>query len=414
MCGERTLEILCVPDTGISREERRRLKRMAPAGTVLMRESEVRKAYPQVTVQDPVTGKMCKQEFFVDDAETKKHHEALESARDILNASTVFAQSMREQAKNLYNLFKGEGLISDSLARCGTIALHRWPIRASKVCAGFYDEDFDRNINTPLSKSMWLEALYHVNSMHQPDYDDVAICQYDAMLDDLKGKEYDDLLCSMYLQTLIVLNILCTTKSAKAESKKFEQSAKSAQKRAEQNKTTVKLERLQAQLNAEKARSKEQAERFRTELDRIISENKSNELKLQRQLQEAADELELYRSIEKQEEQVDEILGDIAELMSLPESGLVFCGGHPNLVAKMRQIHRGWRFISSVSEVPEPLQADYVFCYAKHMSHKLQYKLKRWYSGTIMYCDGTNLDMLHNSMRRVLTAYASGGGLQEE
>ena len=91
-----------------------------------------------------------------------------------------------------------------------------------------------------------------------------------------------------------------------------------------------------------------------------------------------------------------------AEEISLPEDGVLFLGGHWNMVKKIRQLHPEWLFITDDGFKPySVINTKYVFYWTAHSSHTLMENIfkKLAPDAEIMYVTATNLELLEKQMQ---------------
>lgn len=88
----------------------------------------------------------------------------------------------------------------------------------------------------------------------------------------------------------------------------------------------------------------------------------------------------------------------------LPQKGVLFLGGHPNMTKKLRQQFPKWTFVSDdqlkrCGSVNQTL----VFYWTGHSSHKMMRYVysKLPENASIIYVTATNLSLLINEMQRV-------------
>lgn len=110
------------------------------------------------------------------------------------------------------------------------------------------------------------------------------------------------------------------------------------------------------------------------------------------------------------------------DLRDLPEDGILFVGGHPNMLSKLKPMHPGWTFVTtdvSVAALPRDMQPKHIFVYSSHLSHSLFARLHaRYASVPTGYVTSTNLDRLHHEMRVLFTvecqkSEAAGNGVMD-
>ena len=88
----------------------------------------------------------------------------------------------------------------------------------------------------------------------------------------------------------------------------------------------------------------------------------------------------------------------------LPESGVLFLGGHTNMVKKLRQIHPGWSYLGdeNIPQLMTDRRVEVCVVWTKHLSHKVTRARNRNIKGhfPIVYVTSTNLELLEKEMRR--------------
>lgn len=90
------------------------------------------------------------------------------------------------------------------------------------------------------------------------------------------------------------------------------------------------------------------------------------------------------------------------EPTSLPEQGVLFLGGHWNMVKKIQQKHPGWLYITDDKHISAAaINVKYVFYWTNHSSHKMTENIfsRLTPEAEIMYVTATNMDRLENEMR---------------
>jgi hypothetical protein len=87
----------------------------------------------------------------------------------------------------------------------------------------------------------------------------------------------------------------------------------------------------------------------------------------------------------------------------LPQKGVLFLGGHPNMTKKLRQQFPKWTFVTD-DQLKRCVSANQsiVFYWTKHSSHKM---MRYVYSklpddASILYVTATNLPLLIAQMQR--------------
>ena len=92
---------------------------------------------------------------------------------------------------------------------------------------------------------------------------------------------------------------------------------------------------------------------------------------------------------------------------ALPEKGVLFLGGHPNMTKKLRRKFPKWSFITDDQFKRFPvINETIVFYWTGHSSHKLMRNIysKLPDNTTILYVSATNLPLLISEMERTFQA----------
>lgn len=392
---------------GLNRRTRRIMQGQLPRGDVLMFEDEFRKAFPNATMSKfapdgrPVGGKL---------SDNRAQLEQNQVAYTVLESDQQFEETLKAQAIEMYTFLRKHGMIADKLTKVGSIAIDHWPVAGAKVSAACDRKKMDDCFNVVLTKQMWLDAIYDILAMHQSDGEESCVYLYANMVENDWDEGDTESLKHIYCQLYIVLTVVASRKYAEVKIDKYEREAAAAKRKADNVKNSVKVDKLRGQLDAERARNRDTIEQLKATVADMERRQQAEAERHSQQMSALECELAVYRAIEEQGEEVDNVLSDDIELLELPEDGVMFVGGHPNLLSKLKPLHRGWRFVSTVGEVPESVTSDLVFYYSRHVSHKVLYKLQKSYGGPLLYCDGTNLERLYDSMRRVMTARAMSEG----
>lgn len=107
---------------------------------------------------------------------------------------------------------------------------------------------------------------------------------------------------------------------------------------------------------------------------------------------------------------------DMDDLPELPEDGVIFAGGHPNMTKKLRQDHPGWTFIDGGDvNFPEFRGPAIIFFWDKHMCHPMWHRVRKFAppGAPQAYLKSTNLDMLEAEMRRAWSAMCPVDGEED-
>lgn len=95
----------------------------------------------------------------------------------------------------------------------------------------------------------------------------------------------------------------------------------------------------------------------------------------------------------------------------LPETNILFVGGHPRLQTKLKAMHPKWKFVTvrmSYSLLDDNLNSKFVFFYTGHLSHKLFDKVRDSLGDVpAAYVSSQNMTRLHDEMGRAYDAYCA-------
>lgn len=94
----------------------------------------------------------------------------------------------------------------------------------------------------------------------------------------------------------------------------------------------------------------------------------------------------------------------------IPKKGVMFLGGHPNLVKKLQQVYPKWDFISDKQlRHKASFKQDIIFYWTGHGSHQLMECIFTRASdkAKVMYVTATNLSLLLNEMNSAYSAVAA-------
>lgn len=97
----------------------------------------------------------------------------------------------------------------------------------------------------------------------------------------------------------------------------------------------------------------------------------------------------------------------VAEAHSLPESGVLFLGGHINMVKRIRRLHPKWMYITDDEfRSSGIIHAKYVFYWTNHSSHKMMENVfcRLTPDAQILYVKATNMELLEAEMLNLYRA----------
>lgn len=110
------------------------------------------------------------------------------------------------------------------------------------------------------------------------------------------------------------------------------------------------------------------------------------------------------------DEGVPEENADGKELAVLPETGVLFAGGHWNMLKRLKARHPYWTYQAGKQGLRIPATTQYIFIWAKHFTHPQFNSIKAQLSSTnlkhirVAYVEGTNMEKLEHNMREKLTS----------
>lgn len=100
---------------------------------------------------------------------------------------------------------------------------------------------------------------------------------------------------------------------------------------------------------------------------------------------------------------------DFKSLPELPESNVIFIGGHPNMTKKLAQDHPDWKFIDGGDRnfAEFRTQPEILFFWDMHLSHPCWQRARKFLSPQtpVAYVKSTNLDLLETEMRQQYAAF---------
>ena len=91
----------------------------------------------------------------------------------------------------------------------------------------------------------------------------------------------------------------------------------------------------------------------------------------------------------------------VVQSSSLPKSHVIFLGGHPNMVKKIRQLYPGWKYVFDDELRSKTFSPnDVIFFWTGHSSHKMmRYVYSRIPdSGNVIFVTATNIELLVDQM----------------
>lgn len=99
---------------------------------------------------------------------------------------------------------------------------------------------------------------------------------------------------------------------------------------------------------------------------------------------------------------------DAPELAALPDDGVLFVGGHPNMLKKVKAIHPFWTYQSGRGRVRPLDTTKVVFVWNKHLGHPEFDAIQAGLKGRdlpMLYVSATNMNRLEREMQELYTEY---------
>lgn len=94
---------------------------------------------------------------------------------------------------------------------------------------------------------------------------------------------------------------------------------------------------------------------------------------------------------------------------NIPSKGILFLGGHPNMVKKLQHIYPKWDYVSDEQlRRKSAFKQSVIFYWTGHSSHQLmEYVYSKVPSNSkVLYVTATNLTLLLNEMNRAYEGLA--------
>lgn len=161
---------------------------------------------------------------------------------------------------------------------------------------------------------------------------------------------------------------------------------------------------LQQELENEKEKNKKEEERLKRELAKREKEIEHLK-KLLKKKENIEKETEVEKPVDSPETAVEpqEISGEEYKKVVLPEKGVVFLGGHENLIKKLRMRHSEWKFVNKEGGFSfSATKTKLVFYYSEQISHGMAQHLaaKIPENTPLIYITGTNLERIEDQIKK--------------
>lgn len=197
--------------------------------------------------------------------------------------------------------------------------------------------------------------------------------------------------------------------------------------RAENEELTSKNKTLQARLDSFVETNTQLREELsqassaaRKDVLAVEAEHRQEIKDLTKRLEEAEAETKaLLEDLVAVEDEVEETSDDDIEGalsgVDLPKEGILFLGGHPNMVKKLRQIYPDWTYLDLKDRAQMRVDriVDLCFIWSKHLSHTAMKMVARNIKGDfpMVYLEATNLSRLEAEMREGYASVMEGAGV---
>lgn len=179
-----------------------------------------------------------------------------------------------------------------------------------------------------------------------------------------------------------------------------------AEKEQMQESFAAEIANLQEQIAKERERAEKAEKALRAPIKRAETTAMQRALALERELAEKNAHIEALierlwdakRQVQTEEKE--------AELLDLPERGVIFIGGHPNMVKHLKNRFPDWRFIDGDDRNFKDLGSpSVIFIWFEHISHPTYHRIMTFAPDAcpIRYCNATNQNRLIEEMKRAWT-----------
>lgn len=162
----------------------------------------------------------------------------------------------------------------------------------------------------------------------------------------------------------------------------------------------ARIEELTKQLDALREENDRLLRKERKDLDSVIAPLEREIADRDAKIEILREENELIRHVHE-ELRVQEDLPD--ELLELPERGVMFIGGASPLRKKIQARFPEWKVVSTTDIMKVTGSPSVVFLYTDYISHTMTAIVKKNLNTTALYCHGTNIERLEQSMRAAYT-----------
>ncbi len=177
----------------------------------------------------------------------------------------------------------------------------------------------------------------------------------------------------------------------------------------------LKIAQLQRMLQTESARADGHAKEL-AELERQFAEQIPTARKNVSQFEGLLN----YNALsENNSDSFNDISISSKQIIELPEKGVLFLGGHQNMLNKLQNLYSKWDFRNEKSgalRFNKNTSIEYVFIWSNHLSHALYYQALNTLPGNppVFYVKSTNIEKLVEEMTDKYNEYLQKQGYQTE
>lgn len=284
----------------------------------------------------------------------------------------------REVCRAIYRSLKSDSLIKDSIEAL----IEEWRDIDYRCYTLLWRLVYDMDKSLPISKAVWTDAILY-SLYYVCRYNGVAIDYY--VPDDVE--EWKDLyfMCSCFVLNTVHRETQ-VPKQEKVVTKVIHVVDESSKER---------IEKLTQELADAETQSRRMAQDTAAYYNKIVK-------------QQAKLLQELEAKLPTEAEQVQSVEPERQLLYDLPTYRVLWVGGHPKTTRRVAELFPGWDIIE-VDKLPDDYpDADICFVHVGYLGHKQFNHLRSKFHGTVLSCNSTNIDRLHEELKEVYTSYVLG------
>lgn len=267
-----------------------------------------------------------------------------------------------------------------------------------------------------ISEDTWLRAIELTLALQQLTPEDIADPENEGFVTEVAEEHWSKVICLGLLihnlQMFVTDESIRTLYESKYDPGKSDAERKEAEKQAQEMRLQLKnakqtISEQKSQIAALNQRLSQTPTKNK-DLSHLEHRHNVEIREKDAQIQELKQRIEqLEDEVSKQERRAmlaaEKTYKDKPWLdIELPKTGIVFLGGHPNLVKKIKERFPKWCYASTESDSPAfPSKAEAVYVWSGHLSHPLWHKMTAFYQGRekVLYVQATNIDRLVEEMK---------------